>query len=87
MIFHTTEVTPLPDYRLRLSFNTGEKGEVDLSKELEGEIFEPLRDHGLFATVRQDPIMKTVVWNNGADLAPAFLLDLLHRQQSRAIGV
>ena len=83
MILHTTEVTPLPNYRLRLSFNTGEQGEIDLSGELEGEVFEPLRDQALFSTARQDPVMKTVVWNNGADLAPEFLLDLLHRQQGR----
>jgi len=83
MILHTTEVTPLPDYRLRLSFNTGEQGEVNLADELEGEIFEPLRDQTLFFTARQDPLMKTVVWNNGADLAPEFLLDLLHQQQGR----
>ncbi|WP_374342440.1 DUF2442 domain-containing protein [Azonexus sp.] len=83
MILHTTEVTPLPGYRLRLSFNNGELGEVDLSEELEGEVFEPLLDAAVFATARQDPIMKTVVWNNGADLAPEFLLDLLHRQRDR----
>lgn len=29
MILHTTEVSPLPDYRLRLCFNNGECGEVD----------------------------------------------------------
>ena len=83
MILHTTDVTPLPNYRLRLGFNNGEQGEVDLSGELEGEIFEPLRDQALFSTARQDPIMRTVVWDNGADIAPEFLLDLLHQQQDR----
>ncbi len=83
MIVHTTEVTPLPDYCLHLSFNTGEHGVVDLSGELEGDVFEPLRDQTLFSTARQDPLMRTVVWNNGADLAPEFLLDLLHQQQGR----
>lgn len=83
MILHTTEVTPLPNYRLRLSFNTGEQGEIDLSGELEGEVFEPLRDQALFSTARQDPVMRTVVWDNGADLAPEFLLDLMQRQQGQ----
>lgn len=77
MILHTTEVTPLPGYRLRLCFNTGEAGEVDLSAELEGEMFEPLRDPALFATAHQHPIMRTVAWVNGADLAPEFLLELM----------
>lgn len=80
MHLHTTEVTPLPNYRLRLSFNNGEQGEVDLSAELDGEIFEPLRDQALFSTARHDPILRTVVWNNGADIAPEFLLELMHLQ-------
>lgn len=84
MIVHTTEVTPLPGYRLRVSFNTGETGEVDLSGELEGEVFEPLRDPALFATAHQHPIMRTVAWANGADLAPEFLLELLRGKSQQA---
>ena len=34
MILHTTEVTPLPGYRLCLRFNNGAAGEVGLSAEL-----------------------------------------------------
>lgn len=81
MILHTTEVTPLPDCRLFLRFNNGEAGEVDLSAELEGEVFEPLRDPAMFATAGQHPVMRTVAWANGADLAPEFLLDLMRAQR------
>ncbi len=84
MILHTTEVIPLPGYRLMLTFNTGESGEVDLSDELEGEVFEPLRDPVLFATAHQHPIMRTVAWSNGADLAPEFLLDLMRGKVKHA---
>ena len=84
MILHTTTVTPLPGYRLMLTFNTGESGEVDLSGELEGEVFEPLRDPALFATAYQHPIMRTVAWANGADLAPEFLLELMRCNIKRA---
>lgn len=84
MILHTTEVRPLPDYRLFLRFNNGEAGEVDLSDELDGEVFEALYDPAVFATACQHPIMRTVAWANGADLAPEFLLDLLHSQQQQA---
>jgi len=84
MILHTTKVTPLPGYRLRLTFNTGESGEVDLSGELDGEVFEPLRDPAMFATACQDPIMRTVAWANGADLAPEFLLDLMRGKVTQA---
>ncbi len=84
MILHTTEVKALPDYRLFLRFNNGVAGEVDLRNELEGEIFEALKDPAQFATAYQHPIMKTVAWANGADLAPEFLLELLEAQQQRA---
>ena len=84
MILHTTEVTALPGYRLFLRFNNGEAGEVDLSNELDGEVFEPLRDPAQFATAMQHPVMRTVAWANGADLAPEFLIYLLHDQKQRA---
>lgn len=77
MILHTTEVNPLPGYRLFVRFNNGEAGEVDLSHELDGEVFAPLRDPALFATAYQHPVMRTVAWANGADLAPEFLLGLM----------
>jgi hypothetical protein len=81
MILHTTEVTPLPGFRLLLRFNNGAAGEVDLSAELEGEVFEALRDPAMFATAQQHPIMRTAAWANGADLAPEFLLDLMRAQR------
>jgi hypothetical protein len=85
MILHTTEVIPLPGYRLFLRFNNGESGEVNLSDELDGEVFEPLRDPAQFATAYQHPVMRTVAWANGADLAPEFLFDMLKAQMgSRA---
>ena len=52
--------------------------------ELWGEVFEPLTDATLFATARQDEVLGTVVWANGADLAPEFLLKLLQEQTSQA---
>lgn len=81
MILHTTEVTALPGYRLFLRFNNGAAGEVDLSAELDGEVFEALRDPDMFATASQHPIMRTAAWANGADLAPEFLLDLMQAQR------
>ena len=83
MILHTTEVSYLGGYRLWLAFNNGESGEVDLEQELWGEMFEPLKDKAQFATACQHLVMKTVAWANGADLAPEFLLELLHQQRQR----
>lgn len=81
MILHTTEVTPLPDFRLFVRFNDGATGEVDLSAELEGEVFEALRDPAMFATAIQHPVMRTATWANGADLAPEFLRELMQAQR------
>lgn len=68
-----TNVKYLSDYKLRISFSTGESKVVDLEPYLEGEVFEPLRDKNLFRTVQINPDVDTVCWKNGADLAPEFL--------------
>ncbi len=86
MFLHTTHVQALPDYRLHLVFNNGVTGEVSLLNELWGEVFEPLKNEQLFATARHDEEMGTVVWANGADFAPEFLMNLMHEPaQSHAI--
>ena len=82
-ILHTTEVKPLSGYRLLLRFKNGEFGEVDFSNELNGEVFEPLRYPVVFATAYQHPVMRTVAWANGADIAPEFLLDLMRNTASK----
>ncbi len=56
-----------------LRFADGTEGEVDLRNELDGEVFEPLKDIGYFKQFTLHPELKTVVWPNGADFAPEFL--------------
>ncbi|HYM99336.1 MAG TPA: DUF2442 domain-containing protein, partial [Aestuariivirgaceae bacterium] len=48
-------------------------GSVDLSAELWGPMFEPLKDKQFFAQATKDPELETVTWPNGADFAPEFL--------------
>ncbi|MEI8011943.1 MAG: DUF2442 domain-containing protein, partial [Candidatus Omnitrophota bacterium] len=67
----------LHDYVLHITFNDGASGEIDLADELDGEVFGPLKNLVLFKTAKVDPLMRTVVWDNGADLAPEFLYDHL----------
>jgi len=73
MIPKVVEVRSLEGYRLWLRFHDGKVGTVDLTTELWGPMFEPLRDADLFAQASIDPELETVTWPNGADLAPEFL--------------
>ncbi len=77
MILHVVEARYEHDYVVRLKFNDGAEGYVDLADELYGEVFVPLRDKAKFAALRLDPELGTIVWDNGADLAPEFLHDHL----------
>jgi hypothetical protein len=56
-----------------VGFADGERRQVDVEGLLDGEVFRPLRDPEVFAQVMVDPVLGTVVWPNGADLAPEFL--------------
>ena len=75
MILHVKEARYLRDYVIWLRFNDGAEGEVDLKDELYGEVFEPLKDLAMFKTFKVDPDIETIVWENGADIAPEFLYD------------
>jgi hypothetical protein len=77
-----TEVEPLADYTLRLTFDDGSERVVDLGDELWGPMGEPLRDPAVFRQVRVDPELRTVVWPNGFDLDP----DVLHGRRSQDAG-
>ena len=73
MIPKVVELRPLKGYRLWLRFHDGTSGTVDLSSELWGPMFEPLKDENVFAQATIDPELETVTWPNGADFAPEFL--------------
>ena len=65
----------LDNYRIHLRFNDGREGEVDLSAALWGPVFEPLRDPTAFRRFRVSDVLHTIQWENGADLAPEYLLE------------
>lgn len=76
-----TDVEPLADYTLHLTFDDGSERVVDLADELWGPMGEPLRDLAYFRQVRVDPELRTVVWPNGFDLDP----DVLHGGRSHGL--
>jgi hypothetical protein len=68
-------VRPLQGFTLELGLTDGRVRVVDVAPYLAGPVFEPLRaDPALFAAVRVDPDLGTVVWPNGADLDPDVLV-------------
>ena len=73
MLPHVIEARHVAGHTISIRFNDGAQGEVDLSGELYGEVFEPLKDVAYFASFRVHPELRTVVWPNGADFAPEFL--------------
>jgi hypothetical protein len=77
MIPRVIDAKHIKDYTLYLRFSDGSEGEVDFEQELEGEIFEPLRDIPYFKDFNVDQELHTIVWPNGADFAPEFLYEKL----------
>ncbi|MEW6003338.1 MAG: DUF2442 domain-containing protein [Nitrospirota bacterium] len=69
-------VSYVSEYKLLLTFEDGSIKLVDLEPHLEGEIFQPLKDINYFKTVRVNPDVDTIVWENGADMSPEFLYEI-----------
>ena len=72
--------TPLPGYRLRLRFDDGAEGVVDLSGMVGKGVFASWKDPAAFARVSVDPETGTVAWPDGIDLCP----DALHHEVTGA---
>ncbi|MCI5158281.1 MAG: DUF2442 domain-containing protein [Candidatus Electrothrix sp. AUS1_2] len=71
MFIHVEQARYISGYKVWLSFNDGSEGEIDLSSELDGELFEPLKDISFFKSFTIEGY--TLSWSNGADFAPEFL--------------
>ena len=70
------------DHVLWLRFDDGVEGEIDLANELEGRVFEPLRNLDYFTRFEVHPELRTLVWPDGADFAPEFLRSSLRSRQA-----
>ena len=62
------------NYKLNITFADGSTKVVDLENNLDGEVFEPLKDTEFFKTVHADGT--SIAWENGADFAPEFLYEI-----------
>ena len=75
MIPHVIEAKHISGHKVWLKFDDGASGELDLSDDLDGPVFEPLRDVEFFG--RFVLRYNTLSWENGADFAPEFLREKL----------
>lgn len=73
MDYDVVEARYVTGHVVWLRFRDGTTGEIDLSGELRGPVFEPLRDPGVFRQFWLDPEFHTLVWPNGVDIAPEYL--------------
>lgn len=70
-----TEAAVVSYGALRLTFADGLTGEVDVLDRMRGPVFDHARSREGFARVAVDNETGTVVWPNGADLAPDTLYE------------
>jgi hypothetical protein len=62
------DVKPLDDYRLLVTFDNLEKRIFDVAPYLDDSFFAPLRNIGIFNSVKINPL--TIEWANGIDICP-----------------
>ena len=79
-MLHIKSVKYISEYKIWVAFDDGTDGEVDLRDSLLGPVFAPLTDVTEFSKVTVDPELETIVWPNGADLAPEFVKELHNNQ-------
>ena len=78
MLRDIVDAVPLENHRLKLRFEDGVEGVVDVAECVPFRgVFADLRDPAQFAAVRVDPELGTVCWPCGADLDPDVLYGLV----------
>jgi hypothetical protein len=79
-IVHVTDLQWLGGHRLHLRFDDGASGELDFSGEDWRGVFALLEDSAYFGKVELDEELGTIVWPNGADMAPETLHHMVTEQ-------
>ena len=69
MLRDVVSVEPLADHRLRVRFDDGVEGIVDVAEMVQfSGVFEPLGDPAFFSRAKVHPELGTVCWPNDSDL-------------------
>ena len=80
-MLHIENAEWLGGHLLRLMFDDGSEKVVDVLPLLQGPVFLPLHNVAAFSEVSIDPVARTIVWPNGADLAPEALYSLASAEE------
>jgi len=81
MILNVTKAEYKGGYKIYLTFNNGKSVLADLEETIHSDtrkIFMPLRDINYFKSF--SITLNTITWENEADFAPEFLLELGEKQ-------
>ena len=81
MFLHVKNAEYIGDYKVKVTFNDGRTGVADLSSALKGPVFEALQDKSLFSKFKVDEELETIVWPNGADIAPEYIYYLAFKDE------
>jgi len=83
MFLEVIKATYLADYKVLLDFNDGTSVIANLENELNGPVFQPLKNKDYFKTfiIRYN----TIEWDNGADFAPEFLYEIGEKMKRSGI--
>ena len=86
MILNVISAEHIEDFKILLSFSNNESVIVDLQETISSDqrrIFELLKDLEYFKSFKIK--FNTITWENDADFAPEFLLELGKTQQNKAL--
>jgi hypothetical protein len=87
MLKDIVSAKPLDNHRLRIAFEDGISGVVDLTALVSFRgVFAPLEDRKYFDQVRVDAELGTVTWPNGADLDPDVLYERVAPQHDLLVS-
>ena len=74
MFLEVKKAEYLNDFKVFIEFSDGVSKTIDLEKELDGAVFEPLKNKDYFKSFTIK--FNTIEWDNGADFAPEYLYEI-----------
>jgi len=81
-MLEVTKAEYIEEYRIKITFNNGASGVVDLKDALWGTMYEKLKDYNVFRKFEVSDVVHTIRWENDSDLAPEYLYEKMVEQNT-----